>query len=316
MNKTFKRFFAFILLFCFLTMSQGSALAAKLKFVHISDTHFSTIRESNSYKLLARSKELLEDAIEQINGVKNVDFVMFTGDLIDQPTVESFEEVMPVVNKLNAPWYFALGNHDTTDTGELTKSKMATLMMVNNPNQNFNSLYYSFIPQKGFRVIVLDSVVDENGTSKGHITSEQMTFVENILKKSKKDVVLIFMHHPLIEPYSSPSHKIDNAKEFYEILEKYKMPIAVLSGHYHMTKIIRHGNIISVSTPAVITHPHAFRVVNVTTDRKGTTFEFLFYETGLKDLQSKTRFTVFPKERFTGKPNDRNCTIFIDKKRK
>lgn len=316
MDKMLKKIIAFVLFFCFLTFTQGSALAAKLKFVHISDTHFSTIRESNSYKLLARSKELLEDAIEQINGVKNVDFVMFTGDLIDQPTVESFEEVMPIVKQLNAPWYFALGNHDTTDSGELTKSKMATLMMLNNPNQNFNSLYYSFVPQKGFRVIVLDSVIDEHSTSLGHIPSEQIAFVEKILKKSKNDVVLIFMHHPLIPPSSSKSHRIDNADEFYELLEKYKMPIAVLSGHYHMTKIVKHANIISVSTPALITHPHAFRVVNVTTDRKGTTFEFLFYETGLKDLQSKTKYTVFPKEKFTGKPNDRNCTIFIDKKRK
>ncbi len=316
MNKIFKKLLIFVLFFCFITVTQGSALAAKLKFVHISDTHFSTIREDNSYKLLARSKELLEDAIMQINGVSGVDFVMFTGDLIDQPTEESFEQVMPIVKTLNAPWYFALGNHDTTDKGEMTKSKMTTLMLLNNPNQNFNSLYYSFVPKKGFRVIVLDSVIDEKSVSLGHIPSEQITFVDNILKKSKNDVVLIFMHHPVIEPFSSSTHRIDNAKEFYSVLEKYNMPIAVLSGHYHVTKITRHGNIISVSTPALITHPHAFRVVNVSNNRKNAVFEFLFYETGLKDLQKKTRFTVLNRERFVGKPNDRNCTIVIDKKRK
>jgi len=314
MENVKKNLLVLVLFFCFLTVTN--AFGAKLKFVQMSDTHFSTVRESNSYKLLARSKSLIEDAIQQTNDMQNIDFVIFTGDLIDQPTVESFDEVMPIVKTLNVPWYFALGNHDTTDAGELTKSKMLTLLIANNPNQNFNSLYYSFVPKKGFRVIVLDSVIDENSVSLGHIPPEQMTFVENILKKSKKDVVLIFMHHPLLEPFSSPTHKIDNANEFYALLEKYNMPIAVFSGHYHVTKIIKHGHIISVSTPAVITHPHAFRAVKVSNNRNDAVFEFYYYETGLKDLQSKTRYTVFPKDRFTGKPDDRNCTIVIDKKSK
>ena len=316
MNKFLKKFFIFVLLFCLFFGLEPEVLAAKLKFVQVSDVHFSTVREDTSYKLLARSRELLEDAVKQINEMKNVDFVMFTGDLIDQPNVESFEEVMPYVNKLNAPWYFTLGNHDTTDNGEMTKSKIISLLLANNPNLNINSLYYSFTPKKGFKVIVLDSVIDEKSVSTGVLTQDQLKFVDFTLKKSKKDVVLIFMHHPLFQPFRVDNHKLTNDKEFYALLEKYNMPIAVFSGHYHMTKIIRHGNILSVSTPALITYPNAFRAVIISNNRKEAVFNFLFYETGLKELQKKTKFIAYQKDRLTGKPNDRTCTIVIDKKRK
>lgn len=316
MNNLIKKFLVFFLILFCVAISEQSALASRLKFVQMSDTHFSTVRESNSYKLLARSKELLEDAVKQTNEMKNVDFVIFTGDLIDQPTIESFEEVMPIVNNLNVPWYFALGNHDTTDTGTMTKSKIISLLLANNPNQSISSLYYSFVPKKGFKVIVLDSVIDEKSVSTGYLTPEQLNFVDNTLKKSKNDVVLIFMHHPLIEPLSSPSHKLTNAKELYSVLEKYNMPIGVFTGHYHVTKIIKHNNIISVSTPALITYPHAFRAVIISNNRKEAVFNFLFYETGLKDLQNKTKYLVFPRDRYTGKPSDRTCTVIIDKKRK
>ena len=208
MKKIIKNIFAVVLLFCLVVASEPSALASKLKFVQISDVHFTTIREDNSYKLLARSKELLEDAVKQTNEMKNVDFVMFTGDLIDQPTVESFEEVMPYVNSLNVPWYFALGNHDTTDTGKMTKSKIVSLLLANNPSRKTHSLYYTFVPKKGFRVIVLDSVIDEKSVSTGYIPKEQLAFLDNTLKQSKRDVVLIFMHHPW-------QHKNLNADTIY-----------------------------------------------------------------------------------------------------
>lgn len=173
-----------------------------------------------------------------------------------------------------------------------------------------------FRQKKGFKAIVLDSVIDEKSVSTGFLTEEQLNFVDYTLKKSKNDVVLIFMHHPLIQPFKVDNHKLTNDKELYSILEKYHMPIAVFTGHYHMTKIIRHGNIISVSTPALITYPNAFRAVIISNNRKEAVFNFLFYETGLKELQKKTKFIAYQKDRLTGKPNDRTCTIVIDKKRK
>ena len=39
--------------------------------------------------------------------------------------------------------------------------------------------------------------------------------------------------------FYSQTHNIINADRYMEILNKYKMPIAVFSGHYHATRIIQ-----------------------------------------------------------------------------
>ena len=73
-----------IIMFCGLQ----SYSASSLRFVQVSDVHFSTRQTNTTYKLTGESPELLDDAIEQINAIPDVNFVMFTGDQIDK----SFEK--------------------------------------------------------------------------------------------------------------------------------------------------------------------------------------------------------------------------------
>ena len=60
-----------------------------LDFVQISDTHI-TDKPSTPYKALGYSKRLLKDAIAQINNIVGLDFVLFTGDMVDSATDENF----------------------------------------------------------------------------------------------------------------------------------------------------------------------------------------------------------------------------------
>ena len=62
---------------------QGYTNASGLRFVQVSDSHFLNNGANTTFKMIAESRKLLDDAVEQINSTPNVDFVMFTGDLID-----------------------------------------------------------------------------------------------------------------------------------------------------------------------------------------------------------------------------------------
>src|SRR5699024_3266524 len=86
--------------------------ASSLKFVQVSDVHFLQAGSNTTFKMTAESPKLLDDAVQQINETPNVNFVMFTGDLIDKPFEKELNAVLPHIEKLNAPWYFAFGNHD------------------------------------------------------------------------------------------------------------------------------------------------------------------------------------------------------------
>ena len=295
-------------------ISDQPSFSRTIKFAQISDIHYSTVHEDGSYKLLSKTKDLLEDAISQVNNEKEIDFVMITGDAIDRPTKSSIYGVTKILNTLNYPWYLVIGNHDTTTSGFLTKKTLIEIIRAENPNQQFDSTYYSFKPKMGFRVIVMDGAKNKGISSNGIISDEQLNWLDKLLTKSKDEVVLIFIHFPLLPPFDSPNHEILNAKDFKAIIKKYNMPIAIFSGHYHMTKITKYNNVLHVSTPSLAGYPNSFRIVEVDNRRNKVIFNFKFMETGLKDLQSKTKILTLGGAKYYGKEKDRNTTIVINKK--
>ena len=100
---------------------QGFSGSSELKFAQISDNHFLANGSNTTFKMIAEAPNLIDDAVNQINMTPNIDFVMFTGDLIDKPFEKELHAVLPHVAKLHTPWYFAFGNHDNCVGGYLTK---------------------------------------------------------------------------------------------------------------------------------------------------------------------------------------------------
>lgn len=86
--------------------------------------------------MVGESPRLLDDAVAQLNEHNELDFVMFTGDLIDKPFEKELKAVLPHLNKLNAPWYFAFGNHDRCVGGYLTT--LVYLDMLRSSNKNLH----------------------------------------------------------------------------------------------------------------------------------------------------------------------------------
>lgn len=295
-------------------VSDLPSFSRTMKFAQLSDIHYSLVRDDTSYKLLSKTKPLLEDAIAQINSHKNLKFVMITGDGIDRPKKDDFYSLISELNTLKYPWYFVIGNHDTTTSGFLTKENLVKILQEENPSYKFNSTYYTFKPQAGFRVIALDGAKNQGISSHGILPKEELEWLDDILSKSKNDVVLIFIHFPLVTPYESKNHEIINAEEFKAVLKKYKMPIAIFSGHYHAAKITKRDNILHVSTPTLAGYPNAFRIVEVKDKLNKVIFKFEFCETNLKDLQAKTKIMTFGGAIFYGKPKDRTTEITIEKK--
>ena len=148
---------------------QSYSSTSSLKFAQVSDVHYYTGTNNTTYKMIAESPKLLDDAIEQINATPNVSFVMFTGDLIDKPFEKELSAFLPHTEKINVPWYFAFGNHDTMFGGYLTPAVYMQLVNKYNTNYKFEKSYYSFIPQKGYKVIVLDTIIRDRLTSNGRM---------------------------------------------------------------------------------------------------------------------------------------------------
>lgn len=292
---------------------QCYSSTSSLRFAQLSDTHFYTGTDNTTYKMIGRSGELLDDAISQINETPNVSFVMFTGDLIDKPFEKELSAFLPHTEKINAPWYFAFGNHDTMVGGYLNPKLYMELVNKYNKNYKFEKTYYSFVPQKGYKAIVLDSIIRDRLTSNGRLGDEQLAWLDSELANSKKDIVLIFMHIPVLEPYVSPNHRLLDADKMEAILSKYKNPIAVFQGHYHGAKITQKGNILYVSCPSMVTYPNAFRMITITNYRNKVVFDIQEKETRHKDIQKLAKLLIFASDFYTGGENDRNAVVTIKK---
>lgn len=310
----------FMMVAVILTATSSYAFSLRdttLKFVQVSDAHISD-SENTSFKMLSQSKNLLKDAIQQINKEQSVDFVMFTGDMVDRPHLDSYRDFFTILCELKYPVLLTLGNHDanfedTREENTLTTDDVVKLIADCNPNQKYDKSYWAVGLRGNFHIVVLDLRTD-NISSNGYISDEQLAFLDKELEENKDKIVLIFEHHPPLEPFQSDNHKVLNADKYFEVLSKYKNPIAVFSGHYHTTKITKVENVIYVSSPSLVTYPNAFRVVSVTSYRDRAVFDFYFKETGLTEVQAEAKANTIAAATFAGLQKDRNTTIVIKKK--
>lgn len=311
--KFIKNIFLIIIAFFIAVNIQNYSLSNTLKFVQLSDIHYTTKKDDTTFKALGHSKELLEDAIAQINSIPNLDMIMITGDLTDSPTIEAVEEVMPYVNGFYRPWYMAFGNHDISISGKLTKKKYLEILRENNSGFTFEKSYYSFSPKKHFRVIVLDAIIDDRVTGNGVISAEEMEWLDNEIANSKDEVIMLFMHHPVKEPFKSPGHRLNNAQELTNMLLKHKKPIAIFTGHYHAAKIYEENNILYVCSPSLVTYPNAFRLITVKDNKNEIIYDIKFMETGREDIQNKAKLKLFAATTYAGEESDKNNVYTLKK---
>ena len=285
-----------------------------LDFVHITDTHISVNREDTEYKALGSSSALLKDAIEQINSIKGLDFVLFGGDMVDSPQTPNLREYYTLLTKLKYPTLNAFGNHDLTYDGP-DRDQLLKLVKKCNPNYTFDETYYAFSPKTDYRIIVLDSVINDRDTTNGELTPEQLEFLDKELSQNEDKIVVIAMHHPSVEPFVAKEHSLLNASEFNEILLKYKNPIIVLSGHYHAAKIRRMGNLVFVSSPALATYPMAFRHIKIVNFKDRVSFKFETINTRLTGVREGNRQNVISYSTLAGCEKDRNTEFIFYKSR-
>lgn len=306
---------ALIVIGCIMGVQGCDANSTNLRFAQISDVHLSTFEQDTSYKVLTSTQELLDDAISQVNKTPDVDFVMFTGDMINKPLKNELMCFIKHANMLTSPWYAIYGNHDVAYGGELSKQMCFDIINGHNKNFCYRTPYYSFTPKKGYKVIALDTIIDSKRTSQGEVSEEELSWLKDELDNSKGDVVIIFTHVPVVEPFPSESHRLLNSYEVKLLLKKYDNPIIVCSGHYHATRIFQESNVLYICTPSMVTYPNAFRIINVSPRMNKVLVDVYLKETNLKAIQTKAKNKLVHGALLYGSEQDRTATYELPKKR-
>ena len=142
--------------------------ATRLKFITASDGHFG--QPDTDYETSHRN------LIEAIHREKNVDFVVFNGDLIhDEP--KWMPEVRKVYDTLQVPYYVCKGNHDRI-------SENSWLQIWNQPAD------FAFTIKDNYGFILLNC-----SNEAGDYLCADLNFAKTILEEySRLSHVFLFIH--------------------------------------------------------------------------------------------------------------------------
>lgn len=204
--------------------------------------------DDNGTREYRESLNSLAQSVKDINRIE-VDYTIQLGDLIDR-NIDSFGKVLPILDSLNSPIVHVLGNHDFN-----IENRNLTPRILGLENR-----YYQVVTEY-INIVVLDgqeislfAYEDENHPNvikarqylesinytkkewNGAMSQEQMNWLENILKTSKKDV-LIVSHYPIF-PFDGRDN-LWNDKEVYNLIEKYdEKLLGYFNGHGHIENIV------------------------------------------------------------------------------
>lgn len=249
-----------------------------LNFVHITDIHISEQQQSWG-SLGDLSGRLLADTIKQVNLIDDLDFVLITGDVLDEATAGELERFTRLLSTLQKPWHFIPGNHDgfiDPDLPGAYKPHEAIPVIdprMTTPKPIAQQARWSRTVKPGVQLIGLDSrMADHWG---GVIEVEQLDWLKTELDTHRDKLVIIAVHHPLhhLGEHNAQgwwrNFVCSNGAEVEGLLAQYPNVKMVFAGHHHANQIqLRQGRL-HVNTASLTGYPCTYRTVHLEMSNPG-----------------------------------------------
>lgn len=226
-----------------------------------ADAHL-TSDERGTWKVLHRSEERLRAAVADANR-RNVDAVLFAGDLTKDGAPAEYDLADEVLADLAAPVVAIPGNHDVAkprwDPYEAPDRAAFA--------RRYASGHLPFVERVGgVDLVGLDSASNADGslgdTHEGEVGPDQREWLESVLPDLDHPVVAV--HHNVSHPSThtegfpgSDLYQANDAPELQSLLARHDVPLT-LSGHLHWPGVAPIGGGHEVVAPAVCSFPQAY----------------------------------------------------------
>jgi Icc protein len=220
-----------------MALSMGSN-NRPVRVLQFTDTHFF---RDESGKLLgvdtaSSFKEVYKLAREQFG---TPDLYLFTGDISQDETEESYRRMVNAVSDAGAPCYFLPGNHDRRH--EMRRG----LLGDGSPFKTDRQIIVG-----KWQIILLDSLIE--GAVGGRLESGELEFLQKCLKERPEFYSMVCLHHHPVEMGARWLDQIgvENGSEFLNVLDNASNLRALLWGHVHQQFDQRRGAYKMMATPS------------------------------------------------------------------
>lgn len=221
-----------------------------IKLIQITDTHINS-NEELLYDIDTTSR--LKTIIDNVNKNHiNADFCIFTGDISDDGSEESYIKAKELIDSLEIPYIIAIGNHDNRSIAMKTWSL--------EKNISTGKLDQSIIIGENL-VLILDTSGDDTYNGKkhsGNLNDKQIIWIEKMTKKFNNYNTYIFMHHPPFDVYLNQFEGIClddlSATSFRKKINTMENIKHIFFGHIHRQINGRWNKISFSSAPSTAHH--------------------------------------------------------------
>ncbi|MGQ0285801.1 3',5'-cyclic-AMP phosphodiesterase [Pasteurellaceae bacterium 22721_9_1] len=193
-----------------------------IRFIQITDPHL--FKDESGELLGINTFDSFQQVLTEIKqSADDYEFVLATGDLVQDSSKEGYLRFCNSINQLNKPVYWIPGNHDFLP--HMTE-------ILTEQQGNLRSDKHLLVGNK-WQILLLDSQVF--GVPHGLLSQYQLDWLEEKLQEYQEYYSLIVLHHHLVSTNSAwlDQHNLRNANELAHVLSKYENVRAILHGHIH-----------------------------------------------------------------------------------
>jgi 3',5'-cyclic AMP phosphodiesterase CpdA len=284
-------------------------MTLNFRFAVISDPHIAlpeTIWDHPSrFHLVEVSIPALEIVLERLEPL-DLDFLLIPGDLTQHGEPENHAWLADRLAKLPYPVFVVPGNHDIPEKEKTDRtigladfSKFYQKFGYSNPEQ----IYYTQQILPDVRLIGLNSnAFDADGKQlgTGWMDAEQLTWLAQTLAEAEESVILLMVHHNVIEHLPNQSqhgmgrrYMLGNAAELLSLVQAAGVQL-IFTGHLHVQDIARAQSTYEITTGSLVSYPHPYRIFQFRQDAQGRQWlevqsERVSGVPGWADLQTRSR---------------------------
>lgn len=208
----------------------------RVHLVQITDTHI--LADPDARFDGVDTAATLETTVAAVNDLADPpDLVLVSGDLTHEPEAGAYERLAQRLQRLEAPVFCLPGNHDEP------------AMMHDRLNRGRISTARS-IGAGAWRLLLLDTW--RRGSHGGRLSAGELAFLRDSLAAITGERVLVALHHPPVR-IDSPwmdAMGLENAREFFALLDTCPSVRAVIWGHIHQEFRQRRKGVVLLGTPS------------------------------------------------------------------
>lgn len=215
-------------------MTADSNDTPVLRIAQITDTHL--YADPDGRLLGLRTHDSLMQVI-QLAAQRRPGLAVATGDLTHDASPQAYRQLQQCFSDLQVPVYCLPGNHDESTTLRA--------------NINSDSCYSrSGVHLSGWQLAFVDSTV--RGAEGGHLARNELEQLDRVLTQAADSPAIVWLHHQPVAIGSRwlDTMAVDNAADFFQVIDRHPQVRAVVWGHVHQCFEQRRNNVALLATPS------------------------------------------------------------------